>query len=95
LILNVQQEKEKINEYISVGVQEILHKGLRIADNNLGNLEDDINLFMRALQLKNKIFDFACILKYDYLFKRFEGKIVYDLIDSDEDQYSEEITFYF
>lgn len=95
MILNVQEEKALLNKYISAGVQEILYKGLRIEGNNLGSLEDDLNLFMKALQMKNKIYDFACILKWDPLFNRFEGKIVYDLINSDEDQYSEEITFYF
>ena len=95
MILNINEEKEKINSYIVAGVQEILYKGLRIDGNNLGNLEDDINLFLRAMQVKNKIYDYACMLKYDGFLKRYEGIIIYNLINSDDLKYEEEIKFYF
>lgn len=93
-MLNVQGEKEKINNYITAGIQEILYKGLRIDGNNLGNLEDEMNLFMRALQIKNKVHDYAVLLEYDTLFG-YKGKIAYSLINSEEDQYQDMVEFKF
>ena len=95
MILNPQQQKDEINKIISQGVQEILYKGLRIDNNNLGNLEDDMILMMRALQVKNKIYDFAVLLDYNNLFTHYEGKIAYSLINSEEDLYQDIVEFKF
>lgn len=82
-MLNIEQEKIFINHLISLGIQEILYVGLRIDDNNLGYLEDEMNLFMKALQYKKQIYDFAVILTYNELFGHFDGKIAYSLISTE------------
>lgn len=94
-MISILAEKENINYIISSAVQEILYKGLRIDGNNLGNLEDEMNLMMRALQLKNKVYDFAVMLSYDELFGHYQGKIAYSLIKSEEDQYQDLVQFKF
>jgi len=81
LVGNTYQEKEKINEMILGPLQEILYKGLRVKEKSLGSLEDDIGVMLRAFQLKNIIYDYAVFIKYDELFKQFQGKIAYSLID--------------
>jgi len=95
MILDITKQKEEINHIVSSAVQEILHKGLRVQDNNLGNIEDDIILMMRALQLKNKVYDFAVMLSFNDLFSHYEGKIAYALINSEEPQYQELVEFKF
>lgn len=95
ITLNLQKEKDEINKIIHHGLREILYKGLRVNNNSLGNIEDDVNLMLRAIQLKGRIYDFASIIIENTLFSRFEGKIIYILIKSDEPQYEEEIKFYF
>ena len=81
MIANISQEKDKLNNIIASGLKEIIHKGLRVY-NNVGDLEDDCNLMMRALQAKNRIYDYACIITANPLFSRYEGKIVYSLVDT-------------
>jgi hypothetical protein len=95
MIIDINKTKEEINNIISSAVQEILHKGLRVQDNNLGNIEDDMILMMRALQVKNKIYDFAVMLSYNELLGYYEGKIAYSLINSEESQYQELVEFRF
>jgi len=101
LIENVYKEKEKINYIISNSIQEILKKGLRVAEKSLGSLEDDIGIMLRALQLKNKIYDYVVFIKYNELFKRFEGKVVYSLINTgkmdakEAKQWEIELEFFF
>ncbi len=101
MILDHNELKYKINIIIHEGIKEILYKGLRITGNNLGNLENEFNLFMKAMQKTNKVYDFAVIIVYDDLFNRFEGKIAYSLINtvnmSEEDtkKYEDIIVFYF
>jgi hypothetical protein len=94
-MLSLSQEKDWVNSIISSGVQEILYEGLRIDGNNLGYLEDEMNLFMKALQHKNIVYDFAVMLSYDSLFSRFEGKIAYSLINSEEPQFQDLVQFKF
>jgi len=99
MIVNIKQEKDIINNIISEGIKEILYKGLRIQGNSLGHIEDDCNLLLRALQVKNRIHDFACMLSYNHMFKHYEGKIIYSLINTenlnDAELYEEEINFRF
>jgi hypothetical protein len=83
LVGNIQEEKNKINLIISNGIQEILKKGLSVAEKSLGSLEDDIGIMLRALQLKNKIYDYAVFIKYNELLKRFEGRVAYSLINTE------------
>ena len=101
IIGNIQQEKEKINAMLSNGIQEILYKGLRVKEKSLGSLEDDVGVMLRAFQLKNVIYDYAVFITHNSLLNRFEGKVVYSLIDTENmdvteaDKYEEEIEFYF
>ena len=83
LVENTYQEKEKINNMILEPLQEILYKGLRVEGKSLGSLEDDIGVMLRAFQVKNIIYDYAVFIKYDELFNRFQGKIAYSLIDTE------------
>ena len=101
LVGNLQQEKDKINTMLSNGIQEILYKGLRVKEKSLGSLEDDVGVMLRAFQLKNIIYDYAVFITYSDLFSRFEGKVVYSLINtenmeaSEADKYEEQIEFNF
>jgi hypothetical protein len=83
LVVNLQQEKDKINTMLSNGIQEILYKGLRVKEKSLGSLEDDVGIMLRAFQLKNIIYDYAVFITYSELFNRFEGKVVYSLINTE------------
>ena len=101
LIENLQDEKNKINDYLSKGVQEILYKGLRVKEKSLGSLEDDISVMLRAFQLKNKIYDYAVFITHNSLLNRFEGKIIYSLINTEKmdpkeaEQWEVELEFFF
>ncbi len=83
IIGNIQQEKEKINAMLSNGIQEILYKGLRVKEKSLGSLEDDVGVMLRAFQLKNVIYDYAVFITHNSLLNRFEGKVVYSLINTE------------
>jgi len=89
LIGNMYQEKERINKIIEGGLKEILTKGLKVQEKSLGSLEDDVGVMLRAFQLKNLIYDYAVFIKYNELFSRFEGKIVYSLINTENMEASE------
>jgi len=100
LILSISDQKESINSLILPGLQEILHKGLRVHDKSLGSLEDDIGIMMRALQIKNKIYDYAVIINPNPLMGIYEGRIIYSLINTekmnnDASEYEEVIEFTF
>ena len=83
MIGNLQQEKENINKILSSGIQEILYRGLRVKEKSLGSLEDDIGVMLRAMQLKNKIYDYAVYITHNGLFNRFEGKVIYSLVNTE------------
>lgn len=94
MIRNINDEKDFINEFIANGLREIVYKGLKFND-NIGNVEDEINTLLRALQFKNKIYDYACNIEFNDLIGQFEGTIVYDLVNTKENTYSETIKFNF
>ena len=101
LVGNMQQEKDRINTMLHSGIKEILYKGLRIKENSLGHIEDDIGVMLRAFQLKNIIYDYAVFITYNEIFSRFEGKLVYSLINTEKmeakeaEQFEVEIEFNF
>jgi hypothetical protein len=101
LIGNMQQEKDRINAMLNNGIREVLYKGLRVKEKSLGGIEDDIGIMLRAFQLKNIIYDYAVFITYNELFKRFEGKLVYSLVNTENmtseeaDKYEVEIEFNF
>jgi len=101
IVGNIQQGKDKINAMLSKGIQEILYKGLRVKEKSLGSLEDDVGVMLRAFQLKNIIYDYAVFITYSDLFNRFEGKIVYSLVNTENmeveeaNKYEAEIEFNF
>lgn len=81
ILTGTYKEKEKINKMVSNGIQEILYKGLRVKEKSLGSLEDDIGVMLRAFQLKNVIYDYAVFITHNSLLNRFEGRLVYSLIN--------------
>jgi hypothetical protein len=81
-LYTVESQKEEINDLIAEGLKEILHTGFKINDKTLGSLEDDISVFMSALQKKNKIYDYAVHIVWDDLFNKFQGKLAYVLINT-------------
>lgn len=83
MINNTRQEKDILNKIISEGIKEILHKGLKVTNKSLGSLEDDISLLMRALQAKNKIYDFAVIIDDADFTGTYYGKVIYSLINTE------------
>lgn len=100
MIPTLNEQKDELNKIIYAGIKEILHKGLRIRTKDLGSLEDDFGLFMRALQLKNKIFDYAVLVNYNEAVNTFEGKIIYSLCNTenmgnDASEYEEVVDFNF
>jgi hypothetical protein len=101
LIGNIQEEKLKMNKMLSGGIQEILYKGLRVKEKSLGSLEDDIGIMLRAFQLKNKLYDYAVFITHNGLLNRFEGKVVYSLINTEKmeakeaEQWEVELEFFF
>jgi len=101
MITSLYEQKQKINYQISSAIQEILYKGLRVKEKSLGSLEDDVGIMLRAFQLKNIIYDYAVFITYSDLFKRFEGKVVYSLINTEKmtpeeaDKYEVQIEFNF
>jgi hypothetical protein len=101
IIQNLKAEKMKINDMLSKGIQEILYKGLRVKEKSLGSLEDDVGVMLRAFQLKNKIYDYAVFITYNSILNRFEGKVVYSLINTEKmtleeaSEYEEELEFNF
>jgi len=100
MIKTLSEQKDNINKLILGAINEILYKGLRVTDKTLGSLEDDISLFMRALQIKNKIYDFAVSINYNEIISRYEGKIIYSLVNTenmgnDASTYEDEINFNF
>ena len=82
-MLNIKQEKETTTDLIANAVQEILYKGLRIDGTTLCHLDDEMNTMMRAMQARNKIYDYAVILIYDELFSHYNGRIAYSLINTE------------
>ena len=100
MIKSPNQEIEELNDLIALGLQEILHKGRQVHSTSIGSLEDDINLFMRALQLKNKIFDYATIIELNFM-NIYEGKLAYSIVNTegmpeiDKARYEELINFNF
>lgn len=93
-MLNVNEEKERINNMISSVVLEILG-GLVVDEDKLKIFEKEFDTFMRALQAKNKIYDYAVVLSYNDLLGRFEGRIAYSLINSEENTYQDMVEFKF
>lgn len=94
-MLSIIEEKTIINNLILEGVKEIFRIGMDVSGSTLGTLEDEVILFMKAIQSKNKIYDFAVAIDYNSLFRRFEGKIAYSLIKSDDNMYQDLIEFSF
>jgi len=92
-MLNIQEEKRRVNYIIENGLREILYKGLRVNNKTLGSIEDDIELLLKALQVKNLIYEYAVSIEQNMLM--YDGTIIYDLIKTEEDIYSEEIKFRF
>jgi len=80
---NTFQEKERLNEILTDGIQEILYTGLRVKEKSLGSLEDDIGVMLRAFQMKNLIYDYAVFITHNGLLNRFEGKLAYSLINTE------------
>lgn len=83
MIKNIQEMKNENEKIIVNAVKEILYKGLRVKEKSLGSLEDDVGLMLRALQIKNKIYDYAVFITYNSLLTRFEMKIAYSLINTE------------
>lgn len=95
LIKSVEVQKQEINLIIVSALKEILQKGLVLNEKSIGSLEDDISLLMKALASKRKIYDFAVMINFNELLNIYDGIIVYDLINTDDDRYSETINFNF
>jgi hypothetical protein len=93
MILHVQEAKDEVDKIISHAITEIIEIGRRTTESTIGSLEDDINTMLRALQAKNKIYDYACVIEPGPL--KFHGKIAYNLINSDDPKYESVIEFYF
>jgi len=94
-------DKIILQNTIAEGIKEVLRKGLRIEGNSLGKLEDELSLFMKALQFKGRIYDFAVMITYNEMFNFFEGKIAYSLVNTenmpeeDKNKFEDLITFEF
>jgi len=84
MIKNTQEMKNENEKIIVNAVKEILYKGLRVKEKSLGSLEDDVGLMMRALQIKNKIYDYAVFTTHNSLLNRFEMKLAYSLINVED-----------
>lgn len=100
IFLTIKEQKEEINKIILPGIKEILHKGMRVSDKTLGGLEDDLGMLMKALQVKNKIYDYAVMCNYNSLLRYYEGKIIYSLVNTekmgnDASEYEEILEFRF
>ena len=100
MISNLIEEKNIINSIISSSLKEILHRGLRVSHKSLGSLEDDIKLLLRALQTKNRIYDYVVTIDYNHLLKLYEGKIIYSLVNTENmgdkaSDFEEELNFTF
>ncbi|MEA3387396.1 MAG: hypothetical protein U9Q66_03280 [Patescibacteria group bacterium] len=100
MLTNLKEEKNIINNIILKGINEIVKTGMKVSNKSLGQLEDDFNLFLRALQLKNRIYDYAVHLEENGM-ANFKGTIVYNFIDTtkmelkEASEYEEEIIFTF
>ena len=95
MITNIIEEKNRLNAIISLGIKEILSSFSLIREEDIVIIERDCNDLMRALQKRNKIFDFACLIQYNNLNGNYEGKIAYSLINSEESKYQDLIEFQF
>jgi len=98
MIKTIREQKEEVINLILPPLKEIIYVGLRVDNKTIGTLEDDIRLLMRALQTKNKIYDFEIDIKPT--FGSYEGKIIFSLINTenmgdDASDYEEEINFVF
>jgi hypothetical protein len=95
MILNLTEEKNKINRLISWGVTEILKSFTIMDGKSMPYLEKDINEFMRAMQIKNKVYDYACMVNYDGLVGKFIIRVAYSLINSKEPKFQDEVKIKF
>lgn len=87
--------KEEVNLLIADALQEIFHAGRLVTTTSVGSMEDDIRLFMRAMQIKNKIYDFAVNIEYNSIVNMYEGKVAYSLINSTDNEYQDYVEFRF
>jgi len=86
-MIDVNKEKNLINNILYNAFNEIKKQYPVISGTNMKNIENDFNILLRALQYKNKIYDFACLIEYDYIETKFVIKIAYNLINSDKPEY--------
>jgi len=98
MIKSVKEQKEEVIKLILPPLKEIIYVGLRVDKKSIGTLEDDIRTLMRALQLKNKIYDFEIDIKPNL--GRYDGKIIFSLVNTENmgdnaSEYEEEVDFSF
>jgi hypothetical protein len=82
-LITAEGEKNRLNEYIADALKEILYQGFQVNTKTIGELEDDISYFMEALKKKNRIYDYAVWIMWNELFKKFEGKLAYSIINTE------------
>jgi hypothetical protein len=80
VMLDISKEKEQINYIISNALVEIIKSGIKTTKASIGSIEDDIKVMLRALQAKNKIYDYAVLIEPNP--GSFNGIIAYSLIDT-------------
>ena len=92
MIRDIKQEKDIINQYIAKVISEIFMNQI-ITEESMPAYRTDLEDFMKAMQLKNKVYDYQVMLAANYLTGKYEGKIAYSLINSDDDTYQDLIEF--
>jgi len=91
--MQIMDMKNEINKVINSGLQEIFKPGASINENNKKYYLADIHGLLRALQARNKLNDFGYNIEWNPFLNKYEGKIIYNLIESEEDIYHETIDF--
>ena len=101
MIYDIEQEKDNINLILTQATKEILIPGTFIDELELARIESQYKDLLRALQVSNKVYEYALGLTYEELTKNHIMNIAYSLIttsnmkEEDKNKYESFIQFTF